>query len=69
MEVVIQNTKMLFGTLSLCYGFGNLEYYKKKLGRMLGLTYNGNGNYHFMVIVIVMEVLIENIQYTIQTID
>ena len=36
---------------------------------MLGLTYNGNGNYHFMVIVIVMEVLIENIQYTIQTID
>ena len=41
----------------------------KKLGRMLGLTYHGNGNYHFMVIVIVMEVVIENIQYTIQTID
>ena len=41
----------------------------KKLGRMLGLTYHGNGNYHFMEIVIVMEVLIENIQYTIQTID
>ena len=40
-----------------------------KLGRMLGLTYHGNVNYHFMVIVIVMEVLIENIQYTIQTID
>ena len=31
--------------------------------------YHGNDNYHFMVIVIVMEVLIENIQYTIQTID
>ena len=61
--------KNVFGRLSPCYGCGNLEYYKKKLGRMLGLTYHGNGNYHLMVIVIVMEVLIENIPYTIQTID